>query len=252
MIPAHSLDDSGGGALPGVLWGSAKAIGGLVGLVVAIVATGLIIQRYVDVEALRSAIATWGMLAPPMFIGLLALRSMLFLPVLPLALVIGFASLMFGPFYGALYFWLGTTAGACMAFLVAKNWVGNLALRLQRAARLRQLDELVGTNGFLAILGLRLVLFSNIWINYGSGLTSMTLKDFTLGTLLGLTPRAFTLAYIFEGVQEPDMVGAILSYPSLGVLSLLLGSKLVGVVLLTSVARRGRWRARTPMSDANQ
>jgi uncharacterized membrane protein YdjX (TVP38/TMEM64 family) len=252
MISAPDPNDSRRDALPSMLWGSAKALAGLLGLVLAILAMGLIIQRYLDVDALRSSIATWGMLAPPLFIGLLALRSMLFLPVLPLALVIGFASLMFGPLYGACYFWLGTTAGSCVAFLVAKHCVGNLADRLKRAGRLQKLDQLVGTNGFLAILGLRLVLFSNIWINYGSGLTSMTLKDFALGTLLGLTPRTFTLAYIFEGVQEPDMFAAMLSYPSLAVLSLLLGSKIIGVVLLASIARQGRWRAQTSMADATQ
>jgi uncharacterized membrane protein YdjX (TVP38/TMEM64 family) len=251
MIPAQSLDNGSRGALPSVLWGSAKAFAGILGLVATILATGVIVQRYLDVNALRSSIATWGMLAPPMFILLLALRNMLFLPVLPLGAVIGFASLIFGPLLGAFYFWLGTTAGSCAAFLIARHCVGKLAVRFKRG-RLQKLDQMVSTNGFLAILGLRLVLFSNIWINYGGGLTSMTLRDFALGTLIGLTPMTLTLAYLFEGVQEPDLLAAMLSYPSLAVLSLLLGSKIVGVVLLASIARQGRWRAPTTLADTGR
>ena len=251
MILARFLDKSIQGPLPSVLWSSSKALAGLLGLIGTILATGVIIQRYLDIDALRTSIATWGVLAPPMFILLLALRNLLFLPVLPLGVIIGFASLIFGTLYGALYFWLGTTAGSCVAFLVARYWVGDLALRFERG-RLQKLDQMVSGHGFRAILGLRLVLFGNIWINYGGGLTSMSLRDFALGTLLGLTPRTFTLAYLFEGVQEPDLFAAMLSYPSLTVLSLLLGSMLVGVVLLASIARQERWRAQTALADSDR
>jgi uncharacterized membrane protein YdjX (TVP38/TMEM64 family) len=251
MIPAHDLGNSSRDAFPSVLWGSAKALAGFLCLVVAILATGLIVQRYLAVDALRAYVETWGMLAPSMFILLVALRNMLFLPVLPLAIVIGFASIIFGSLYGAFYFWLGTTVGSGMAFLVAKHCVGNLAIKLKRG-RLQQLDHMVSINGFLAIVGLRLVLFSNIWINYGSGLTSMTLKDFVLGTLIGLIPKTLTLAYIFEGIQEPDVFATMLSYPNLAVMSLLIGSKIIGVVLLASIARQGQWRAQTSMADAGR
>ncbi|MGH8068661.1 MAG: TVP38/TMEM64 family protein [Candidatus Entotheonellia bacterium] len=251
MLSFPGLDKRVPGDNSSILWGTAKSIGGIVALLVAVVIMGLIVQRNIDVDALRVAIEGWGVLAPLIFMALLAFRNLLFLPVVPYLFLIGLGALSFGNLYGALYFWLGTTAGACVAFFVARYCVGEFAARLKRG-RLRTLDQLVSTNGFLAILGLRLVLFSNIWLNYGSGMTSMTLKDFVLGTLIGLTPRTFTLAYIFEGVQEPDMLAAMLSYPRLGVLSLLLGSKIVGVVLLASIARQGRWRAQAALVDASR
>jgi uncharacterized membrane protein YdjX (TVP38/TMEM64 family) len=227
------------GDVSSLLWGTAKSIAGIVVLLVAVLGMGLIVQRHIDVDMLRATIESWGILAPLIFMALLAFRNLLFLPVVPYLFLIGVGTLSFGNLYGALYFWLGTTAGACVAFVVARYCVGEFAARLRRG-RLQKLDQMVSTNGFLAILGLRLVLFSNIWLNYGGGMTSMTLRDFALGTLIGLTPRTFTLSYIFEGIQEPDMVAAMLSYPSLTVLFLLLGSKIVGVVLLAFIARQGR------------
>ena len=251
MLSLPGLDKRAPSDAASILWGTAKSIGGIMALLVAVVIMGLIVQRYVDVDALRAAIEGWGVMAPLIFMALLAFRNLLFLPVVPYLFLIGLGALSFGNLYGALYFWLGTTAGACVAFIVARSCVGEFAARLKRG-KLQKLDQMVSTNGFFAILGLRLVLFSNIWLNYGSGMTSMTLKDFALGTLIGLTPRTFTLAYIFEGVQEPDMLAAMLSYPRLGVLSLLLGSKIVGVALLASIARQGRWRAQATLGDASR
>jgi uncharacterized membrane protein YdjX (TVP38/TMEM64 family) len=251
MLPFPWLDKPAEGDASSILWGIAQSIAGLLALLVAVLIMGLIVQRYIDVDVLRAAIEGWGVLAPLIFIAILAFRNLLFLPVVPYLFLIGLGALSFGTLYGALYFWLGATAGSCMAFVVARHCVGGFAARLKRG-RLQRLDQMVGTNGFIAILGLRLVLFSNIWLNYGSGLTSMTLKDFALGTLIGLTPRTFTLAYIFEGAQEPDMFAAMLDYSGLTVLVLLLGSKIVGVVLLVSIARQGRGSARTSLVDAKQ
>jgi hypothetical protein len=44
----------------------------------------------------------------------------------------------------------------------------------------------------------------------------------------------------------------MLDYSGLTVLVLLLGSKIVGVVLLVSIARQGRGSAQTSLADAKQ
>jgi len=239
MLPFPWLDKRDPTGTSNVFWETVKSIAGLLGLVAAVLLTGLAIQRYIDVDALHTAIEAWGALAPLLFVALLAIRNLLFLPVIPYLFLIGLGAVSFGTLYGAFYFWLGTTAGACLAFVAARHCGGEFAARLKRG-RLRWLDALVSRNGFLAILGLRLVLFSNIWLNYGGGITSMALRDFALGTLIGIVPRTFTLAYIFESVQDPDLLKALLTYPNLLSLTLLLGSKIGGVALLALVVQRDR------------
>jgi uncharacterized membrane protein YdjX (TVP38/TMEM64 family) len=219
-----------------ILWGSVQSLLGVLALIVALVVMGIIIQQYLDVEALRGLIENYGMLAPLIFIALCALKNVLFIPVIPLGFLIGLGSLIFGAAYGSCYFWLGTTMGACMAFGVARYWLKNFAARL-KLGKLKRLDDMISGNGFLSMVGLRLVLFSNIPLNLGSGLTSITLRDYVLGTTIGLIPRTFVVAYIFESVQYPNIWGALLTYPGSLFLPLLLLSKVGGGLLLVFLAK---------------
>jgi uncharacterized membrane protein YdjX (TVP38/TMEM64 family) len=224
-----------------ILRGALHSLLGSVGLVLAIVGMGLLMQRYLDVEALRHAIDGFGSLAPLLFIAVAALKNILFIPVLPLAFLLGIGSLAFGKVYGACYFWLGTTAGACVAFLAARYGAARCVARLRRG-RLRALDAVASDHGFLAIVGLRLVLFSNLPLNFGSGLTSMALRDYALGTLVGLVPRTFVVAALFESVGAPDIWSTMFTYPNALFVPLLLLSEAGGIVLLVALVRKAAGR----------
>jgi uncharacterized membrane protein YdjX (TVP38/TMEM64 family) len=219
-----------------ILRGSVQSLLGLVALLAAVVVMGTLIQRYLDVHALRGVIESYGILAPLVFFCICALKNVLFIPVLPLALLIGLGALMFGTVAGAFYCWLGTTAGACVAFWIGRYWLQGVAARLKRG-KWQRLDEVLSGHGFLSMLGLRLVLFSNIPLNLGSGLTSITGRDYAAGTLLGLLPRTFVVAYAFDSMQDPNVWAALLIYPNSLLLTLLLLSMVGGVLLLTSLAR---------------
>jgi uncharacterized membrane protein YdjX (TVP38/TMEM64 family) len=219
-----------------ILRGSAQSLLGLVTLIAAIAILNMLIQRYLDLEALRGWIDSYGALAPVAYFFVCALKSVLFIPIIPLALLIGLGALMFGKISGALYFWIGTTAGAYAAFLVGRYWLYGIAARLKRG-RFQRLDEIIRGHGFLAMLGLRLVLFSNIPLNLGSGLTSITGRDYAAGTLIGIIPRTFIVAYVFESVQDPNIWATLLTYPNSLFLPLLLLSMIGGGALLTSLAR---------------
>jgi uncharacterized membrane protein YdjX (TVP38/TMEM64 family) len=230
------LENNTQGAWRRVFWGSVHSVLAVLALLALVVVLSILIQKYLDIEALRASLESFGFLAPLMFIGVSALKNILFIPVVPLALLIGLGSLVFGKGYGAFYFWVGSTAGACLAFLMARYWLTEFAARLKRG-RLKWLDAVVSGHGLLSILGLRLVLFSNLPLNFGSGVTSMTLRDYTLGTLIGLMPRTFVVSYVFESVQNPNVWSDLLTYPSSLLLPLLLLSKVVGILLLASLVR---------------
>jgi uncharacterized membrane protein YdjX (TVP38/TMEM64 family) len=226
-----------------ILRGSAQSLVGLAALIAAIVVLSMLIQRYLDIDALRSWIDSYGALAPMAFLFVCALKSVLFIPIIPLALLIGLGALMFGKMSGALYFWIGTTAGAYAAFLVGRYWLNGIAARLKRG-KFQRLDEVLSGHGFLAMLGLRLVFFSNIPLNLGSGLTSITGRDYAAGTLIGIIPRTFIVAYVFESVQDSNIWAMLLTYPNALFLPLLLFSMIGGGALLTSLARTAARNAR--------
>jgi uncharacterized membrane protein YdjX (TVP38/TMEM64 family) len=219
-----------------ILRGSAQSLAGVLSLLAVIVITGMLIQRYLDVHALRGFIESYGVLAPLIFCCVCALKNILFIPVLPLSLLIGLGALMFGTILGAFYAWLGTTVGACAAFLVGRYWLRGVAARLKRG-KWHRLDEVLSAHGFLPMLGLRLALFSNIPLNLGSGLTSITLRDYAAGTLIGLMPGTLIVAGIFDSVHDPDIWAALWTYPNALLVSLLLLSRVGGILLLTCLVR---------------
>jgi uncharacterized membrane protein YdjX (TVP38/TMEM64 family) len=214
----------------------AKSVGGLIAIVAVIFGIGMLIQRHLDVRALRQLIEGLGILAPLTFIALVFLKNILFLPVLPIVAIIGIGALVFGETLGALYSWVGMSGGSCIAFLAARCGAGRVAARF-KSGNLQSLNEIVSTHGFLSILGLRLVLFGNTALNYLSGLTSITLRDYTLGTLIGLLPRTIVVASVVDTLQEPNIWRSLFSYPDLLWFPLLIVSWAGGVWLLAFVAK---------------
>jgi len=170
------------------------------------------------------------------FAALAALRTILYIPLIQPVFLIGLGTLTFGHVAGAVYFWLGSTAGTCLGFLVARYWLVDIAARLKRG-RLQRLDEVVSSHGLLSILGLRLILFSRIPLNFASGTTSIRLPDYLLGTLGGLMPTTFIVSYLFERVQDPHLWRALLTSPSAPLVPLWLLLKIAGVCLLMALAR---------------
>lgn len=223
-----------------ILRESAKILVGVLSVTLMIVVSGIIVQRYVDVPGLRGFVESFGVLAPVIGLALLTLHSMLFLPFLPWPLVIGTASVIFGNFRGALYVWLGTAIGACLAFVLARRYVGVRTSRLEDG-RLKRLQDAASAHGLLATIGFRLLLYSNAFLNYGVALTPIKLRDLALGTFIGLLPRSFLFSYLFESVHEPDVLMAQLEFPFLSLHVLLILCRIAGGTLLFLLARQELW-----------
>lgn len=236
MLSLWNVDTNVQGNWRRILWGTLQSLVGVLSLVAAIIVMGMVVQKYLDVEALRAFTANFGLLGPLGFAAITALRAILYIPVMQPIFLIGLGALAFGNIAGAVYFWLGASAGTCLAFLVARYWLVGFAARLKRG-RLKRFDEVVSANGLLSILGLRLVMFSRIPLNFASGFTSISLRDYLLGTLVGLMPTTFIVSYLFERVQDPNLWGALLTSPSAFLVPLLLLLKVGGVWLLITVAK---------------
>lgn len=170
----------------------------LIGLVLTMAAllhvAGVDFERFTPIR-IKQWILGFGMWAPVVFIAIYALRAVvLFLPVGVMSLAGGLA---FGRWWGTLYILVGATLGSCLGFLTARYFGREFVESLPwfQQGRIRKFDEKAAEHGFKLILFLRLVpLFQYDAVNFGSGLSKVTLRDFALASFIGMAPGGFISA----------------------------------------------------------
>jgi len=131
-----------------------------------------------------------------LFIVAYTAAAVLVVPGTILTLAAGF---VFGVAFGAALVSAGSLLGAIAAFLLGRfatrGWV---AERVARSTRLRALVAVTREDGFTIVLLARLspLLPYNV-LNYLFGLTAVRLRDYVLGSWLGMLPA--TVLYVYIG-----------------------------------------------------
>ncbi len=179
-------------------WGIA-----LSGLFVAVV-LGLLLALDAQSQVLR--LLAWfdaqGLWGPVLFTLIMAMVVILLLPGVMFTTGAGF---VFGLVQGVVCVVIGTTLGAVIAFLIARHLFGERARRyLPDHAGLRLVSEEMARQGWKIVMLTRLVPFFPFKAsNYLFGLTPVSLRDFTGGTLLGIIP--FSLHNVYLGAIAADL-----------------------------------------------
>lgn len=180
------------------LWGIAASI-----LFVAVVLAVLIhFGIHAQVILLLQWFDTQGVLAPLLFILIMAAVVVL---VLPGVLFTTGAGFVFGVVEGSIYVVTGTTLGATLAFLIARYLFGQRARRFIMArARLHLVSEEMTPHGWKIVLLTRLIPFFPSKIsNYFFGLTPFSLRGYVGGSLLGFIP--FSIHNVYLGSIAADL-----------------------------------------------
>jgi uncharacterized membrane protein YdjX (TVP38/TMEM64 family) len=150
-------------------------------------------------DALRGAL-DWirglGPLGPVIFVPIYVLASVLFLPAF--LLTIG-AGAIFGVVKGSILVSIASTLGATCAFLVgryvARSWIAH---KIEGDRRFRAIDEAVGREGW-KIVGLTRLspVLPFVLLNYGFGITKVSLRDYVVASWIGMMP--VTVMYVYLG-----------------------------------------------------
>lgn len=161
-------------------------------------------------EFLTSALA-WTAAAGPLgqaaFVGLYVLACVAFLPGSVLTLGAGAA---FGLWKGFLLVSIGSTVGACAAFLVGRyllrDWVSR---KLEKVPAFAAVAGAVGQEGWKVVLLTRLspVLPFNL-LNYAYGLTTVGLAEYALASWIGMIPGTFLYVYLGAAAGEAARGGS--------------------------------------------
>lgn len=140
--------------------------------------------------------------AVPLFILIDLLVVVLVLPGVMVTMAAGF---LFGVVAGSLYVVIATSAGASIAFVVARylfgeSWVGYLRTH----PRLRLIERDFAIRGWQIVLLTRLIPFFPFKLsNYFFGVTSIGFPAFFAGTVIGIVP--FTLTNVYLGSIAADL-----------------------------------------------
>ena len=107
----------------------------------------------------------------------------------PQVVLIAAAVVAFGPELGFAYSWIGTMVSASVGF-----WLGRLTggrmLRQVGGEKLKIFMAMIGRNGFLASLIIRLVPSAPfVVVNMAAGMTPMRFSPFALGAAIGIVPK---------------------------------------------------------------
>ena len=139
--------------------------------------------------ALPAAVAAFAVLA---FIGV------------PQFVLIAAAVVAFGPITGIAYSWIGTMVSALVGFYLGRS-AGASVLERISGDGVRRFMRLVGRNGFLASLIVRLVPSAPfIVVNMAAGVTPMRTSHFLAGTGIGIVPKIVLTA--FAGASIVDVL----------------------------------------------
>ena len=149
-------------------------------------------------DLLRNAlqwIDNLGAIAPIVFILIYIIATVAFLPGSILTLGAG---VVFGIIQGSIYVFIGATIGATLAFLVgrylARGWISK---KIAGNQKFSAIDRAVGNEGLKIVLLTRLSpIFPFNLLNYGLGVTGVSLKDYVLGSV-GMIPG--TIMYVYIG-----------------------------------------------------
>jgi len=171
--------------------------------------------------------------SPLLVLGAFVLGTVL---VVPVTLMIVAVVLVFGPWLGMFYAFAGSLLGAAVTFgigqLAGRRWVRRLA-----GSRLERLSRQLGRRGLLSIVAVRNIPVAPFTIvNLVAGATHIRLRDFLLGTLLGLAPGIIGISLFI------DRAIAAIRDPGLGSFAILLVVLVVVVAGITLFRRRLRER----------
>lgn len=159
------------------------------------------LQDYVEKERLRQFVASFGVWGPIIYLIIWTVAPSLLLPGLPITLAGG---LLFGPFWGVVYVALGATAGAILAFLVARYLARDWVAAKISGTKLARLDEQVAQQGWKIVAFTRLIpIFPYFLVNYAFGLTRIALWPYAVTTFFGMLP--LTIAYVYFSSHILDL-----------------------------------------------
>ncbi len=183
----------------------------VLGIVAVFKFTSLEFSQFTPTK-IKDFILGFGWLAPMIFVAVYALRAVVL--VIPVGVMSLAGGLAFGKWWGTVLILAGATIGSCLSFLIARYFGRGFieSMKWLHRGRIKEFDAEAGKNGFKLILFVRLIpLFQYDAVNFGAGLSKIKLRDFFLGSLIGMIPGGFINAVMGSSLENVASVQFIVA-----------------------------------------
>jgi uncharacterized membrane protein YdjX (TVP38/TMEM64 family) len=194
----------------------------LVLTLVCIVATGLALYGLGGINSaqLEQWLDRAGIWAPIAYVVLYVIATLLVLPSTVLNLTGG---AVFGPWFGMLWTTVAALLAAIAAFAFTRT-VGRQAVAKRLKGRWRAMDAEVRRGAVFYMFAIRLVpIMPYGLVNFAAGLTSVSFKDYLLGTTLGTIPGLLPFVLLgssgLRAVSTGDVLPLLLALALIGILA---------------------------------
>jgi len=172
-------------------------------------------------DVIRHFIGGFGPWAIIVYVLLYTINTVSILP--PIAFMSLSAGFLFGPILGFIALSLGSFCGTSATFFISRYFGGEFVDKLTKG-RAVEFQKKLGKNGFLVILPIRLIGFPP-WelVNYASGLSKITYKDYITATMIGIMPAVIIQVFFSDrltsfNLKDPTLYMAVGAFVLLAVI----------------------------------
>lgn len=151
----------------------------------------------------RDQLTTWiggfrdSWLGPPVALAVFLIASVVAFPITVLIVV---NAAVFGPLQGLIQALIGCLGGAALGYALG-YWLGRGSVRQLTGSRINRLSRRMARHGMLTVALIRnLPVAPFTVVNLVAGASRIRLRDYLLGTLLGMAPGILTLTVFADGV----------------------------------------------------
>ncbi|HSO63678.1 MAG TPA: VTT domain-containing protein, partial [Ornithinibacter sp.] len=186
-----------------------------------------------ELESVRAFIASTGAWGPLVYV---VLHVLLTLVPVSKNLLAGVAGALFGLAGGIALSWVASMLSALVTVVLARR-LGREAVAQMTGPRIERVEDILRRQGLLAVVIARVTpVIPFTVVNYGAGVSAVSMRDFLLGTAVGIVPG--TVGYAALGASAGQDATTFVAAGAFAVL-LFAGSLVLG-------RRMGRARADRP------
>jgi len=166
--------------------------------------TGL--REWFDAEELAAALEPFrrSWFALPLTLVVFVVAELVVFPVLLLIFACG---VVFGPWLGAVHGLLGALAGALVPFWIGRK-LGRETVAKHGGRIVRKIESVLERRGIVAVFLVRKIPAPFTLVNIVCGASAVTLRDFVLGTLLGMGTGVILITVLggqlFAAASDPE------------------------------------------------
>lgn len=172
-----------------------------------------------DSERLQTQLKQMGIFAPILYILVYTVATILILPSTALNLLGG---AFFGVWWGTLWTSIAAITAAIVTFTFTRT-VGRKWVKKKLAGRWKVIDAEIRQGGLFYLFSIRLLpIIPYGLVNFTSGLTSISFKDYLIGTTLGTVPGLLPFVMLgssgLKAVKTGEILPLIMALSLIGVL----------------------------------